>query len=211
MEHHMADTRYGIFEIGKDDTPVGGAFLVGPLDECLACISMSGFNEKLLATNEQLSARELALNEREQSFTEQSTKLAHKLADSGSRIVDAYEREQERRDADEQEAKRLAEEQEAEQERERLAKIANDLTPIIGPEGEKTSATSDDGDLEIVRSVEKEKYGSSEDDEYPGDLPRELKKGTPAPSGSYTTPDPTDLGGPPPSKQIAPPTAISLW
>src|SRR6516225_6537054 len=84
--------RYGIFEIAKDDTPVGGAFLVGPLDECLACISMAGLNEKLIETNEQLSARELALNEREQTFNEQSTQLAHKLADSGTRIVDAFEK-----------------------------------------------------------------------------------------------------------------------
>ena len=84
--------RYGIFEIAKDDTPVGGPYLVGPLSECLACISMAGFNEKLVETNEQLSARELALNKREQTFNEQSTQLAHKLADSGTRIVDAFEK-----------------------------------------------------------------------------------------------------------------------
>jgi hypothetical protein len=119
--------RYGIFEIAKDDTPVGGPYLVGPLSECLACISMAGLNEKLIETNEQLSAREQALNEREQTFNEQSTQLAHKLADSGTRIVDAFEK------ARAQSAKR-AEAQRKRDEQRRVQRYMDELPDPDEPE-----------------------------------------------------------------------------
>jgi hypothetical protein len=62
-------------------------------------------------------------------------------------------REQEGRDAEEQEAERQAEEAE----RERLAAIAAELNPIIGPDGEHTLA-NDDGDLEAVPPVDNERF-----------------------------------------------------
>jgi hypothetical protein len=83
------------------------------------------------------------------------------------------------------------------------------IPPAKDPSG--ASLSSDDGDLEIKHApAEEERYGP-QDDEYPGDLPRELQKATPAPSGSYTDPKPDPEGGPGKRKQIAPPTAISLW
>jgi hypothetical protein len=62
-------------------------------------------------------------------------------------------REQERHDAEEQEAERQAEEQEAA----RLAAIASQLAPIIGPDGEH-QVTPDDGDLEANPPVDKERF-----------------------------------------------------
>jgi hypothetical protein len=97
---------------------------------------------------------------------------------------------------------------EEEQEATRLAKIVEDLAPIIPPEGERTAP--DDGDLEIVRPVEKEKYGPN-DDEGVGDLPPELKEDVPPPSGSYTTPDPDPSGGPGNPRQIQQPISASFW
>ena len=220
----MSDARYGIFEIAKDDTPIGGGpFLTGPLSEVLACISMAGFNEKLVETNEQLSARELALNKREQTFNEQSTQLAHKLADSGTRIVDTFEKQRalsmKRAHAEQQrrEERRVqkyidnewhdAEEPYAVDPKEREASL-RDATELPPP---GTSLENDDGDLEIKSAPsEEERYGP-QDDEYPGDLPRELKKDVPAPSGSHVTPGLDPLGEPKRPRQIAQPTSVSLW
>jgi hypothetical protein len=80
-----------------------------------------------------------------------------------------------------------------------------DGTELPAPE-DPTGASlkkGDDGDLEI-------KHAPSEDDEYPGDLPNELKKDVPAPSGTNTDPDPDPLGGPDP-KQVPQFPSSSVW
>jgi hypothetical protein len=72
-----------------------------------------------------------------------------------------------------------------------------DLT-INEPSPLKTNEpVDDDGDLEIKHAVNPERYGPNEnDDEGPGDLPRELEKDVPPLSGTYTDPKPDPLGGP---------------
>ena len=49
---------------------------------------------------------------------------------------------------------RLDEEEKAREEAERLAQIAAELAPIIGPEGERTLAAPDDGELTIAPEKE---------------------------------------------------------
>jgi hypothetical protein len=93
---------------------------------------------------------------------------------------------------------------------ERQASLRDQAVEGIPPAKDPAGAEleTDDGDLEIKHKVDPERYGS---DEYPGDLPLELKKETPAPSGSYTDPDPDPLGGPPNPKQVTQPASTSLW
>jgi hypothetical protein len=90
---------------------------------------------------------------------------------------------------------------------ERAASIRDgtELPPPKDPTG--ASLENDDGDLEVKSAVDPERYGS---DEYPGDLPNELKKEAPAPSGSYTEPDP-DPREPKDPKQVQQPISASLW
>jgi hypothetical protein len=83
------------------------------------------------------------------------------------------------------------------------------IPPAQDPTG--TELESDDGDLEIKHEVETERYGPGSDDEGPGDLPRQLERDTPPPSGSYTDPKPDPLGGPEDPKQIQQPVSASLW
>jgi hypothetical protein len=66
----------------------------------------------------------------------------------------------------------------------------------------------DDGDLETKQKVDPERYGT---DEGPSDLPRELEKDTPPPSGNYADPKPDPLGGPGDPKQIEQPISASFW
>jgi hypothetical protein len=197
----MTDKRYGIFEIAKDDAPVGGPFLVGPLDECLACISMSGFNEKLVETNEQLSARELALNEREQTFNEQSTQLAHKLADSGTRIVYAFEKARAQSEKRAEAARKAAAQRQ-------VQRYMDELPDPDAPEEEPYSTDP------------AERAASLRDEDAEGAIPPPAD-----PSGAVLkdagleeevttterTPDPADLGIVPDPKQVKPPVAASFW
>jgi hypothetical protein len=81
----------------------------------------------------------------------------------------------------------------------------------IDPKERQAALTpGDDGDLEIKKAKEPEQYGLN-DDEYPGDLPPELKEGAPAPSGSYADPKPDPLGGPENPHQVQQPISASLW
>jgi hypothetical protein len=83
------------------------------------------------------------------------------------------------------------------------------LPPAQDPTG-TTLAEPDDGDLEVKHKVEPERYGPTEDDEGPGDLPRELEKDVPPPSGSYTSPKLDPLGTKDPH-QVQQPISTSLW
>jgi hypothetical protein len=124
---------------------------------------------------------------------------------------------------------------EEEQETERIAAIAEELAPIIPPEGEQTIAAPDDGDLEIKRAADPERYGPNErEDQDPevkpplsyGRVPLSyVKRKDEGQEGSDPIPfDPASPGevdirspGPdpssvlyPPRPQVAQPTAISL-
>jgi hypothetical protein len=126
---------------------------------------------------------------------------------------------------------------EEEQETERVAAIAEELAPIIPPEGEQTIATPDDGELEIKHEVDPERYGPGEREDATPEVKAALSYGTGVPlsyvpkrkdegqEGSDPIPfDPASPGevdipapGPdpgsvlyPPHPQVAQPTAISL-
>src|SRR6516164_1331520 len=77
--------RYGIFEIAKDETPIGKSKLTGPLDECLACISVAQLNERILATNQRQSAREIAQNQRDIEQDEREEQLNERETDLSAR------------------------------------------------------------------------------------------------------------------------------
>jgi hypothetical protein len=71
--------------------------------------------------------------------------------------------------------------------------------------GDDRTSETDDGDLEVKKAVDPERY-----DAGIGDLPSELKKGAPAPSGTNTDVKPDPLGGEDP-KQVQQPISASLW
>jgi hypothetical protein len=89
---------------------------------------------------------------------DQALKLARVANDLISRceayVSNCEAREQERHDAEEAEAAARAEEQEAE----RLAAIAAELAPIIGPDGEQPSK-EDDGELTVKHAPDPEQHG----------------------------------------------------
>jgi hypothetical protein len=131
------------------------------------------------------------------------------LADEGNNLVQRCEsfvsrfeeREHQRRDAEAQEAARLAEERE----RKRLDQIAAGLAPIVGPEG-RPIASPDDGELTIKHapSEDPKRREPSEDDEL-----------APMPFG--TEPEEHRIPGPepgsrlyPPHPQVAQPVSVSL-
>jgi hypothetical protein len=161
---------------------------------------MASLNENLLATNEQLSAREQELNEREQTFNEQSTQLAHKLADSGSRIVDAFEK------ARAQSAKRAEAVRKAAAQRQVQRYMDEEWDDPDEPEepystdpAERAAALRD----EVVEGIppSKDPAGAALKD---AGLEEEV-------TTTELTPDPKDLGRVPDPKQIAPPVAASFW
>jgi hypothetical protein len=122
---------------------------------------------------------------------DQALQLAH-VANDLITLCEAYvsnceAREQEARD-------REASKAEAE-EQERLAAIAAELKPIIGPDGE-LQITPDDGELEIKHKTDPEKHGyevsdPSEEDNAEGTGPVPLSYGT-KPSMSYVKSEGTD-------------------
>jgi hypothetical protein len=89
-----------------EGTPVPAeAILIGPLSECLACISVAQLNEQLLAASHRQ-------HEREQAFTDQSTKFINRLTDTANRLLTAAEiQEDSSKRARDHAAKRAEEEQ----------------------------------------------------------------------------------------------------
>jgi hypothetical protein len=166
---------------------------------------MAELNENLLATNERLSAREQELNEREQTFNEQSTQLAHKLADSGSRIVDAFEK------ARAQSAKR-AEAARKEAAQRQVQRYMDELPDPDNPE-------EDQPEDEPYSTDPAERAAAVRDEVVEGIPPpvdpagaalkdAGLEEGV---TTTELTPNPQDLGHVPDPKQIAPPVAASFW
>jgi hypothetical protein len=119
---------------------------------------------------------------------------------------------------------------EEEQETERVAAIAEELAPIIPPEGEQPIATPDDGDLTVKHEVDPERYGPNEREDQDPEVKSPLsygrvplsyvkrKDGDPIPFDP-ASPGEVDILAPgpdpgstlyPPHPQVAQPTAISL-
>jgi hypothetical protein len=125
---------------------------------------------------------------------------------------------------------------EEEQETERVAAIAEELAPIIPPEGEQTIAAPDDGDLAAIKNkVDPERYGPGEREDQDPEVKPPLSYGRvplsyvkrkdegqegsdpipfdPASPGEVDIPAPGPDPGSvlyPPHPQVAQPTAISL-
>ena len=198
--------------------------LYGPSGDVIMTGSMNAIMERLPDTSARNDALSTMLDtavkqvEAEEKLEDARACAAQILADGITRLtsrLDAFEvRREEQQRLDEQEAER-------EQQRRVQAMLdalpdpddpdLGDPTGIIPP----TRATgaeleSDDGDLEIKHAVDPELYGPA-DDEGPSDLPRELEKDVPPPSGSYTDPKPDPLGGPENPKQVTQPISASLW
>ena len=199
--------------------------LYGPTGDVIMTGSMSAIMERLPDTSARNDALSTMLDtavkqvEAEEKLEDARACAAQILSDGITRLatrLDAFEvRREEQQRLDEQEAER-------EQQRRVQAMLdalpdpddpdLGDPTGIIPP----TRATgaeleSDDGDLEIKHAKDPERYGPGSDDEGPGDLPRELEKGTPPPFGSYTDPKPDPPGGPGDPKQVTQPISSSLW
>ena len=199
--------------------------LYGPSGDVIMTGSMNAIMERLPDTSARNDALSTMLDtavkqvEAEEKLEDARACAAQILADGITRLtsrLDAFEvRREEQQRLDEQEAER-------EQQRRVQAMLdalpdpddpdLGDPTGIIPP----TRATgaeleSDDGDLEIKHAKDPERYGPGSDDEGPGDLPRQLERDTPPPSGSFTDPKPDPLGGPEDPKQIQQPVSASLW
>ena len=198
--------------------------LYGPSGDVIMTGSMNAIMERLPDTSADALSTMLDTAvkqvEAEEKLEDARACAAQILADGITRLtsrLDAFEvRREEQQRLDEQEAER-------EQQRRVQAMLdalpdpddpdLDDRTGIIPPAQDPTGAEleSDDGDLEIKHAKDTERYGPGSDDEGPGDLPRELEKDVPPPSGSYTDPKPDPLGGPEDPKQVTQPISASLW
>jgi hypothetical protein len=165
--------------------------LTSPTGEVIMTGSMSAIMERLPDTRARDDALDSMLHtaidaveaeEKRQDAVRSCAQMLDAFADQMNARIDAYEAKCE---AEAEEAKALAEQQEAE----RIAAIAEELAPIIPPEGEQPLAAQDDGDLEIKHKVDPERCG--EDAEGTGPVP--LSYGT-KPALSYVKSEAEDPG-----------------
>jgi hypothetical protein len=145
----------------------------------------------------------------------QATEGANRVADIGMHLMDRVEdlvvREQAQARAD---AKRRADKARRDAEAEARAEaaelrdwLAENPEPGASAAGDDTHQPS--GELHILDPVDKEHLEASEDDQ--GALPAELEEGAPPSSGTYTEPDPEDLGGPKDPRSVPQPASTSFW
>jgi hypothetical protein len=194
--------RFAIVPVPDNTDPPATAILVGPLDECLACISVATLNENLVAENERLSALAQSLDEREQALNardEQSTQLVHKTVDAGTRIVDSFEK-----------ARALSMKRaEAEQQRRSRQRVAAMVD--TWPDPDAPALASDEGELEVKHKPVIPGHDPGEEDDTEGDLPTELQEATPPTPGSSPLTSAKELGTPKDPKQTPQPISVSLW
>jgi hypothetical protein len=189
--------RYAIVPFNGPPPPE--AIVIGDLDAVLRYLPQTVAAEELeqraLDLADRLTARERALSAGVQVLTES----IGKFMDACGRLVDGEEA-------------RAAEQVRLDEEEKACAEAAG-LRAWLTAHPEPAALTDDthqpSGELHSLEPVDKERFGV-EDDQCA--LPRELEKGVPAPSGSYTEPDhDEELGGPPNPKQVSQPISASLW
>jgi hypothetical protein len=161
---------------------------------------------KQVAAEEQLEqARTIAVKH----FCDGITRLATRLDQfEKQRALSAKRAEAARKEPAQRQVQRYMDEQweDPDAERETSQRDGTELPAPEDPTG--VTLKGDDGDLEIKHAVDPERYGPNDDDSV-GDLPPELKKGAPAPSGSYTEPEPQ--GGPKDPRQVQQFPSSSVW
>jgi hypothetical protein len=194
--------------------------LYGPSGDVIMTGSMNAIMERLPDTSARNDALSTMLDtavkqvEAEEKLEDARACVAQILADGITRLsarLDQFEKQRAL-------SMKRAEAQRKARDAARVQKYLDELPDIDDPTGilppaedpTGTELENDDGDLTIKHAVEPEKYGP-QDDEYPGDQPRELKEGVPAPSGTATDPKPDPLGGPGDPKQVQQPISASLW
>jgi hypothetical protein len=146
--------RYAIVPI-PDGAPPAEAIAIGGLDEIMQflpqTVAYQELEQRALSLVDQLSRREQTFTDGVQVLTES----VGKFMDACGRLVDGGEER-------EAEQIRLDEEEKARAEAARVAAIAEELAPIVGPEGEQTLAAPDDGELEIKNKVDPARFGPNE-------------------------------------------------
>jgi hypothetical protein len=132
--------------------------------------------------------------------------------DAAARLMDMTEdmtvREDKQRKRD---AKRKADQERRAQEDAARAEAASlrDWLDKNREPGASTDETNEPGgELHAHPPPDTERYGAGDDQSA---LPNELQKGAPPSSGTYTEPDPADLGGPKDPKQVPQPVSTSFW
>ena len=142
----------------------------------------------------------------------QTAEAASRIAEVGAHLMDMTEALTVRADKQRRlDAKRKADQERQAQEqaaRQEATQLRDYLATNPEPRADITTFHPS-GDLHSVDPVEHQDL--EEDSE--GDLPTELLKDTPPPSGIYVEPDPKskDLGGPKDPKQVPQPVAVSFW
>jgi hypothetical protein len=142
----------------------------------------------------------------------QTAEVANRVADIGVHLMDMTEALTARADNQRRlDAKRKADQERRAQEDAARAEAAElrdwlDTHPEPGASTDETKEPG--GELHVHPPPDKERYGAGDDQ---GALPNELQKGAPPPSGTYTEPDPEDLGGPKDPRQVPQPASASFW
>jgi hypothetical protein len=144
----------------------------------------------------------------------QTAAVANRVVDIGAHLMDMTEALTVRADKQRRlDAKRKADQERQAAEDAACAEAAElrdwlDTHPEPGASTDETKEPEPGGELHVHPPPDKERYGAGDDQ---GALPTELQKGAPPPSGTYTEPDPEDLGGPKDPKQVAQPVSASFW
>jgi hypothetical protein len=180
-----------------DGPPPPEAIVIGDLDAVLRYLPQTVAAEELeqraLGLADRLAVRERTFSAGVQVLTES----IGKFMEACGRLVDGEE-------------ERAAEQIRLDEEEKARAEAA-ELRDWLAANPEPAALADDHqpgGELHSLEPVDKERFGAEDDQ---GTLPRELERGAPAPSGSYTEPDPEDLGEANDPKQVPQPISASFW
>jgi hypothetical protein len=198
--------------------------LYGPSGEVIMTGSMNAILERLPDTHARNDALSTMLDtavkavEAEEQLEEARATAAQILSDGITRITHRLDQFEKARAISAKRAEAARKEAEQRRVQRYLDQLPDPDLPddpeafgIIPPAQDPTGTSlEDDGDLEIKKAQDPERYGPT-DDEGPGDLPRKLEQDVPPLSGSYTNPKPDPLGGPEKPKQVTQPISASFW
>jgi hypothetical protein len=143
----------------------------------------------------------------------QTAEVANRLADIGTHLMDQVEtltaREQAQARAD---AKRRADQERRAQEEAARTEAAEHRAWLAEhpaePGTDETKEPAPGGELHVHPPPDTERYSAGDDQ---GALPNELEEGAPPPSGTYTEPEPKDLGGLKDPRFVPQPASSSFW
>jgi hypothetical protein len=195
--------RFAIVPVPDHQSPPAEAILVGPLEECLGCISMGEYVERMEARSAQLDAREAYLID-----------LGIKLTAVVPKLNKIFDDEVQRRDSFEKQRAISAKRAEAEQKRRDRQRVAAYLDTLPDPdEPEPLLPTKgDNGELTVLHKPDPVEHGYEHDPDDPDTWPQDDDTGLEAVSATRPTTAPAQLAYPPSrsTKQVPQPIAISL-